>query len=127
MTFRPGYALAAGLLFAVEVLIALYMHDRFVRPYLGDVLAVILVYCGLRAVTRLEVIPAAMVAEGIAFAVEFGQLIGILDMLGLRSNTIARVVLGAGFEVKDLFAYAVGAAIVLLVERQRLRTLRAAA
>lgn len=106
-------------LFAVEVLIALYMHDRFVRPYLGDVLAVILVYAGLRAVLRIEVGPAVAMALVIAFAVEFGQLIGILDMLGLRSNRIARIVLGSGFELKDLLAYLAGAAAVLLVERMR--------
>lgn len=119
LSFRPGYALAAAGLFAVEVLIALYAHDRFVRPYLGDVLAVILVYCGLRAVLRIEVFPAILVALAIAFAVEFGQLIGILDMLGLRSNAVARVVLGSGFEVKDLLAYLAGAVVVLTVERIR--------
>ena len=119
LSFRPGYALAAAGLFAVEVCIALYAHDRFVRPYLGDVLAVILVYCGLRAVLRIEVLPAILAALAIAFAVEFGQLIGILDILGLRGNTLATVVLGSGFEVKDLVAYTAGAAIVLLVERAR--------
>ena len=119
LSFRPGYALAAAGLFAVEVLIALYARDRLVRPYLGDVLAVILVYCGLRAVLRIEVFPAILVALAIAFAVEFGQLIGILDMLGLRSNAVARVVLGSGFEVKDLLAYLAGAVVVLTVERIR--------
>jgi len=119
LTFRPGYALAALLLFAIEVLIALSMHDRFVRPYLGDVLAVVLVYCGLRAVLRIEVVPAVVVALVIAFAIEFGQLISILDLLGLRPNAVARVVLGSGYEMKDLIAYAAGAAIVLAIERLR--------
>ena len=119
LSFRPGYAALAAAIFVVEVVIALYMHDRFVRPYGGDVLAVILVYCGLRAALRIEVLPAILAALAIAFAVEFGQLIGILDMLGLRGNTQATVVLGSGFEVRDLFAYTAGAAIVLLVERAR--------
>lgn len=119
MTFQPGYALAAAALFAVEICIALFVRDGFVRPYLGDVLAVILVYAGVRAVTTLRVVPAVLVALGVAFAVELGQLVGILDMLGLRSNAIARVVLGSGFELKDLLAYLAGAAIVLAVERLR--------
>ena len=29
---------------AIEVLIALYVHDDFVRPYLGDVLVVVVLY-----------------------------------------------------------------------------------
>jgi hypothetical protein len=82
-------------------------------------LAVMLVYCGLRAVLRIGVVPAAALALAIAFLVEFGQLIGILDMLGLRSNALARTVLGSGFDLKDLLAYTAGAAIVLAVERLR--------
>lgn len=121
MRFHRGYALAAAAIFAVEVLIALYVRDRFVRPYLGDTLAVILVYCGLRAVTTLRVVPAAVIALSVAFAVEFGQLIRIIDTLGLSHSRVARIVLGTGFELKDLVAYAAGALIVLACERLRRR------
>ena len=41
LVWRPGHALAAVILLVVEVLIALSVRDRFVRPYLGDVLAVV--------------------------------------------------------------------------------------
>ena len=115
---RPGYTIATLLLFEVEVCIALFVRDAFVRPYLGDLLAVILVYCGLRAVTRIGVGAAVGVALAIAFAVEFGQLIHILDRLGIE-NQMVRMVLGTGFEVKDLFAYSAGGALVLLIERLR--------
>ncbi|MDF7776056.1 DUF2809 domain-containing protein [Sphingomonas sp. AOB5] len=119
LTFRPGYALATLLLFAVEVCIALFVRDAWVRPYGGDVLAEALVYCGLRAVTRLGVGPAVAVALGIAVLVELGQLIGLLDLLGLRGNRIASVVLGGAFEWQDFLAYALGALAVITVERLR--------
>ena len=32
------------LLLIIEVLIALFVHDRFVRPYIGDVLVVMVLY-----------------------------------------------------------------------------------
>jgi hypothetical protein len=116
------------LLFAIEAIIALYVRDRFIRPYFGDVLAVILVYCGLRAVLPLRPWPAAAIAFGIAVLVELGQLIGILDILGLRGNTVARIVLGSGFEWKDMLAYAAGAALALLIDRpRRPRAIRAGA
>ena len=51
LTFRPAYAFATLIIFLIEVLIALYVRDAFVRPFGGDILAVILVYTGLRAVT----------------------------------------------------------------------------
>ncbi|NML07202.1 DUF2809 domain-containing protein [Sphingomonas sp. G-3-2-10] len=119
MAVRPGYALATLALFAVEICIALFVRDAFVRPYGGDVLAVILVYCGLRAVTVLRVGPAVAIAFGIAVLVELGQLIGLLDLLGLRGNGVGRVVLGGSFEWQDFAAYGAGAAIVLIVERMR--------
>ncbi len=113
------HAVAAALLLVVEIAIALFVRDSFVRPYLGDVLAVILVYCGLRAVLPLAPWQAAGLAFGIATVIEFGQLIGILDMLGLRGNVIARTVLGSGFEWKDFLAYGAGAVIPLLTEGRK--------
>ncbi len=107
------------MLFAVEVIIALFVHDRFVRPYLGDVLAVVLVYCGLRALFALGPWPAAGIAFAVAAAIEFGQWFGLLDLLGLRGNAVARVVLGTGFDWKDFLAYGAGAALALIVEGRR--------
>lgn len=45
---RIKYGAAFLLLLCVEVLIALYVHDDFIRPYIGDVLVVGVVYCFLR-------------------------------------------------------------------------------
>jgi hypothetical protein len=100
----------------VEVAIALFVRDRFVRPYLGDVLAVVLVYCGLRTVLPLRPPPAAAIAFGIAALIEFGQAIHVLDLLGLH-NAVVRVVLGGSFEWLDFVAYAAGAVLALAGER----------
>lgn len=116
MRIRPGYAAAAALVFAIEVLIALFVHDRFVRPHLGDSLAVILVHLTLRAVTPLRPVPAATVAFIIACMIEGGQYIGILSRLGLDHVAVARVVLGTGFDPTDFLAYAAGALAALAGE-----------
>ena len=116
MQNRLLYAFAAAAVFAVEVLIALFVHDSLVRPYIGDILAVVLVYLGLRAVTPLPVVPAVIVTLGVAAAIEFAQLFHMLDALGLSHNRLARVVLGGVFDIKDLACYAVGAFAVLIVE-----------
>jgi len=42
-TFNTKYFLLAFALFFVEVYIALYVHDDIIRPYIGDVLVVILI------------------------------------------------------------------------------------
>lgn len=121
MRVHRGYALLALVLFLTEVVIALFVRDRFIRPYLGDTLAVILVYAALRTTLCIDVIPAAATAFLIAVAIEFGQYFHLLDVLGLAGNGIARTVLGYGFELKDFIAYAAGALIVLAVERSRSR------
>jgi len=118
LRFHRGYALAALLVFAVEVGIALYVRDRFVRPVLGEVLAVVLVYLGLRAVRPIAVRPAALAALAIGCAVEFSQFLGLADLLGLAPGSHWRTVIGSQFDTRDLIAYAAGALAILLVERQ---------
>jgi len=118
VTFRPGHAIAALALLMVELLIAIFVKDGFIRPYLGDVLAVILVFMAIRAVFAAGEWTAAGIALSIAVIIEFGQLIGILNILGLAHHQWLRVVIGTGFDVKDLLAYAIGALIAVVVDRQ---------
>ena len=103
-------------LFLIEAGIALWVRDRFVRPYLGDVLAVVLVYLGLRAVTTLRVLPAALVALAVGVLVELGQAVDLLGHLGLTENRVASVVLGSAFSTGDLLCYAAGALLVIGAE-----------
>jgi hypothetical protein len=101
------------------VFIALKVDDAFVRPYLGDVLAVVLVYLALRATTSLGVWSAAGLAFGLGVVIEAAQLFGLLDRLGLDDNRLARTVLGGVFDLKDLACYAAGAGLVLATEALR--------
>ncbi|NIJ38905.1 small-conductance mechanosensitive channel [Sphingopyxis panaciterrae] len=117
--WRPGYALAAILVFLIEVAIALWVRDAVIRPYVGDILAVILVYLGLRAVSTLRHVPAALAALIVGVAVEIGQAIDLLGLLGLSGNRFARVLFGTSFSIADLFCYAAGAVIAVLAEYGR--------
>ena len=117
--FRKGYALATAILLAVEILIALFVADRFVRPYLGDTLAVVLAYCTLRAALDLSARAAAALALAIAVVIELGQYLQILRMVGLERNAIATTVLGSGFDPHDFLAYTAGAIGVLAFEAAR--------
>jgi hypothetical protein len=116
---RSGYLAVAIVLFAIEVLIALFVRDNFVRPYVGDALAVALVYAGLRAVTPLGVNAALAMTLAIAFAIEVAQALELLAALGLGDNAVARVVFGGTFDWADIAAYTAGAAIIALIERIR--------
>lgn len=116
MTFRPSYALATIAVLGIEIAIARFIHDDFVRPYFGDSLAVVAVYLALRAVTPLRVVAAVMIAFAFACAIEMGQFFHLVDMLGLGTNRIARIVLGTTFGLTDFVAYAGGAVCALIIE-----------
>lgn len=125
MRFDTRYAVFTLALLLTEIAIALFVRDAIIRPYVGDALAVVLVYAGLRTITRLRVVPAATLALLIAFVIEFAQYFRLLDQLGLSGNRWARIILGSGFDPQDFVAYTAGAVTVLLVERYR-RASRAA-
>lgn len=116
-TFRKKYFFFFVLLFVVEVLIALYVHDNFVRPYIGDVLVVILLYCFVKFFIKLPVMPVAVGVLIFSFIIEILQYCNIVDHLGLGHSRLARTVIGTSFAWEDIWAYVAGFIVILLVER----------
>src|SRR5687768_9331179 len=121
MIFNKNYFALTILIFVTEVLIALFVHDNFFRPYVGDVLVVILIYCLLKSFLRLPVFTAPIVVLIFAFTVEFLQYLNIVERLGLENSKIARIVIGTSFSWMDMISYVVGIAIVLVIERYLFR------
>jgi hypothetical protein len=121
LTFRKNYFLLFVLLFIVEVLIALYLHDRIIRPYIGDYLVVIMLYCFVRAFIKTSVLPAALAVLLFAYLIEVLQYFQIVSLLGLENNRVAKTVIGYQFEWIDMLAYTLGIITVLLLERMRRR------
>jgi len=105
----------------LEVTIAIYVRDSFVRPYLGDVLVVILIYCVVRSFLNLPVFTVAIGALAFAFTVEFLQYLRLIELLKLEKSQLARTVMGTSFAWIDLVAYVAGVAIVLVVEKYLLK------
>jgi len=103
----------ALLLFAIELSIALFVDDAFVRPYLGDVLVIPLVYCLVATFIEAEPQWLGLCVLGFAFAIELAQYLELVRVLGLEDNPIARTVLGTSYSTLDLVAYTVGAALTV--------------
>ncbi len=106
-----GCALAV---LCAEVLIALFVRDRFVRPYLGDVLAVVFVYLGLRTLFPEKPKLVSVIAFGIAAAVELLQLTGLSGIFG--EGSVFSVIVGGTFDFADLACYFVGAAVCFFLD-----------
>ncbi len=121
LLFNKNYFGLAVLVFCLEVLIALYIHDRFIRPYFGDVLVVILIYCFLKAFVKIKVLTAAILVLLFAFTIEFLQFWNVVERLGWQNSKLARTVVGTSFSWEDLLCYVAGIIMVLAVERYRLK------
>ncbi len=125
LTFNKNYFGLTVLIFIVEVLIALFVHDRFIRPYLGDVLVVILLYCFLKSFLKLSFLTTALGVLIFSFMIEFLQFLHIVEKLHLEESKFARTVLGTSFSWIDLFTYVIGIIIILLVEKYCLKRIKA--
>lgn len=121
LRLNKTYLTLAVFIFVIEVLIALYVHDNFIRPYVGDVLVVILMYCFVKSFLD---VPALALAGGVllfAFAIEGLQYLKVVQVLGLENSSLVRTVLGTSFAWLDMLAYVVGTGIVLIAERNQIR------
>lgn len=114
--FNLNYFRLASLIFVIETLIALYIQDNFVRPYIGDVLVVILIYCFIKSFLNVNIIPTAVFVLLFSFSIEFLQYLNIVEKLGLQNSKIARTVIGTSFCWADILTYIVGIAIVISAE-----------
>lgn len=116
LRLAKGYGAAALLVLAVELIIALFVRDAFVRPYVGDTLAVVLLYAAVLAVLELPRAAVALGALAVALLIELGQGLGLLETLGLADVTVARVVLGTYCDPHDCVAYAAALPLIALTD-----------
>ncbi len=74
-------------IFLLEILIAKYLHDAFIRPFGGDVLVVVLIYAFFRIFLKTN--NNSRLALGVlifSFVIEFLQAIHYVNRLGLQDN-----------------------------------------
>jgi hypothetical protein len=122
LVFNRKYFFLSAVLFVVLVLIAVFVKDRFVRPYFGDYLVVIFLYCAAK--TFLKVSPSKIAVAVLIFSylIEVLQYFKFVEFLGLEDVLIAKTVIGYGFDWLDLIAYTLGILTVLLLERPTSKT-----
>ena len=114
--FNKTYFLLFVILFITEVLIALYVHDEFVRPYVGDVLVVILLYCFVKSFLNWSINRTAIVVLLFSYLIETLQYFNIVQVLGLGNSTLANTLIGNYFTWVDILAYTLGALLVIVIE-----------
>src|SRR5687768_7846459 len=117
--FRKKYFIYALVLLIIEVFIAFYIQDQFIRPYFGDFLVVIFMYCALRTFVKAPVLHVALGVLLLSYLVELSQYFRLIFKLGLKDSFVAHLLLGSTFHWFDMLAYTLGVAAVLIVEQMK--------
>ena len=110
------YLISFTILFAIEVFIALFVHDKIIRPYIGDVLVVILMYTFIRIFTD-KIKHLSLYLFIFAVIIEISQYFNILSLIGLEKNKTASVIIGSSFDVADIGCYLCGSVILVIYEK----------
>lgn len=115
--FRLRYLLIFLLLLATEIIIARFFSDTLIRPFVGDILAVVLVYYFLRTFIRGYARTIAMGAFLFACSLEALQWFRLAETWDI--HPILRIAIGSTFDIWDLVAYFIGFLICLYLGRER--------
>jgi len=116
LEFKFKYFIVFVIIFTIEVFIALYLHDSFIRPYFGDFLVVILIYCFVMSFINFSKYKVALFVLLFTYCIEFAQCFNLLLLLGLENMSLAKVVLGNSFAIEDLVLYTFGFGVIVVVE-----------
>ena len=120
MASRWKYLMLALALLALEGIIALYVHDRLIRPYLGDVLAVWAVYCLVRTVWPEGIRLLPLYVFLFAAGVEGSQYFHLAAVSGADRMPFLGVLLGGTFDWADLVCYGVGCLLLWMWQKRGL-------
>jgi hypothetical protein len=121
LKFSPWYFLLTILLLLTEIFIGFYLHDAFVRPYVGDFLVVMLIYCFVKSFMGTPVIQTTIGVLLFSYIIEVLQYFHFVDVIGLGGFRLAVTLMGNYFAWADLFAYTLGIVTVILLEQIRIK------
>ncbi|MEO6978542.1 MAG: DUF2809 domain-containing protein [Mucilaginibacter sp.] len=120
LRFNRRYFVLMLLLFVIEFIIGEDFHDTIIRPYGGDFLVVILIYCFVKSFINTTVIKTALGVLLFSYMVEVSQYFHLVTLLGMQHSKLANIMLGTSFSFTDLLAYTLGIGLVIVVENLQL-------
>lgn len=106
------------IIFIVEVIIALYINDKIIRPFVGDILVVIFIYYFIKAFLNIKPIYIAIFTLIFSFVVEILQYFNFVNMIDLGHNKAARIIIGTSFSWIDLLCYLIGFLCLFLLDKK---------
>lgn len=110
------YLITFTILLCIEILIAICVHDTFIRPYVGDLLVVVVLYCIVRVIIpdKYRLMPFWIFV--FAAFIECLQYLKWVERLGIENNAFLRILMGATFDWKDIVCYGIGCILLGIYE-----------
>ena len=116
MKINYKYVATFIILLIVEIYIALFIHDNIIRPFVGDALVVGVIYFFLRSFISKSIKLLPVYIFLFACFIEVSQYFNLILLLHLENFKIARIIIGATFDLNDIFCYFVGTILIFLYE-----------
>ncbi|TYQ16429.1 UNVERIFIED_CONTAM: uncharacterized protein DUF2809 [Acetivibrio alkalicellulosi] len=117
MKINKRYLIIFFILLIIEIIIALFVRDKIIRPYVGDILVVILIYTLIRTFAKKTIKFLPIYIFIFALTVELLQYFNIVEVLNLQSNKVLSTIIGTTFDVKDILCYFIGTVIIIIWEK----------
>ena len=118
---RAVYAVSFAVILIIEILIALFVRDSFIRPYGGDILVTILICCFVRMIFMEKIPLLPLWVFLFAVTVEVLQYFDIVSILGLCDIKFFVILIGNSFSFVDIICYAVGCVLFYLREKLNIK------
>ena len=116
---KVKYLIICCVILILEITIALFVNDQFIRPIFGDYLASILVFYLLATFLKKDLNKIALLSLLISYIIEFLQYIHILELLNLDKIKILNILLGNSFSWTDMLAYTLGILTIVLIHNYK--------
>ncbi|MBP3327534.1 MAG: DUF2809 domain-containing protein [Clostridia bacterium] len=118
------YALLFFAVFVLEVLIALFVNDSFIRPFGGDILVTVLLCLFVRAFFPVKTKLLPVYVFLFAVAVEICQYFDVVKLLGFENNVLISTIVGRSYSFIDIICYGVGCVAFFIIEQIFIKKMR---
>lgn len=112
------YFLLAALLVGLDLLVINHLHDAVIRPYGGDFIWGIFLYCLVRSFFNVKVGPTVLGVFVFCCFEEVLQYFHFADWLGFTRPSLVRTLIGTTFSWLEILIYGLGLGLVFLLEKK---------
>lgn len=118
---RIKYLISAIIIISAEVFIAVFVNDDFIRPYVGDMLVVFVLYFLYKTLFPKKNKNLPFYIFIFSVIIEILQGINIVDILGLGDIKFFRILIGTNFDIKDILCYLTGCMVLYYIENKNIK------